>query len=77
MSWKTSKGFITSEERIRRIEEIESVAGILTSGAEVQYAKRKKGNSLGILADGGFAEDIVMIRDDKNKTMIIPGLKQG
>jgi len=74
MGWKTSKGFVSSERRIKRIEEIPLIYGFQTSGAVVRFASKENFPSLGPLTKGGFATDFIMRRDNERRRMIIPGI---
>lgn len=77
MSWKTSRAFVSSEERIKRIEGIPLIYGYQTSGANVQFAEKENFPGLGLLTEGGFATDFILIRDNERRRMIIPGVSGG
>ena len=72
MSWKTSKGFVTSKIRIERIEKVESIKGIVTNGAIAKYMSRKDYPMLSGLIEGGFAINIYLKKDALSKSMWIP-----
>ena len=71
MSWKTSKGFVSSNSRIDRIEKEESIRGIVTNGAIARYMTRKDYPALSGITEGGFAVDIYLKK--VSERMEIPG----
>ncbi len=74
MGWKTSKAFVSSKERIARIEYIPLIFGIQTTGAEARYMTKDDFPELAGLTEGGFAIDIYLKKDkEKRKMLTSPG----
>ena len=71
MSWQTSKGFVSPQQRIAKIEAVPVLSGYQTSGAIVKYASKYGASSIAVLTEGSFASDFVLEKDDKNKKMLI------
>ncbi|HIT86331.1 MAG TPA: hypothetical protein IAB62_00795 [Candidatus Coprocola pullicola] len=71
MSWQTSKGFVSPQQRIAKIEAVPVLSGYQTSGAIVKYASKYESSSIAVLTEGSFASDFVLEKDDKNKKMLI------
>ena len=73
MSWQTSRGYVSSRERINIIEEIPLIAGYQTSGAIGEYASKDEFPKLALLEEGGYAKDFIFIKDDIVKKAFIVG----
>lgn len=71
MTWQTRKSFVSSAERIKRIEKIPVIKGGQSSGAVAAYASKKDFGGISMLVEDGFATDIYLKKDDINKKMII------
>lgn len=71
MDEKIFKGYISSEVRIKRLESIPLIYGTLTSGAVSRYYKKEDFPRIAGLKDGGYAKNLYLKKDLKNKRMRI------
>ena len=68
---KTSKGFVSSEERIKKLENIPLIYGKRTTGARTRYMRKEDFPKLASITEGGYAKDIYLVIDEKTKRVII------
>ena len=68
---KTSKGFVSSKERIKKLESIPLIYGKRITGARTRYMRKEDFPKLASLTEGGYAKDIYLVVNKKTKRVVI------
>ena len=71
MNEKTSKGFVSSKERIKKLESIPLIYGKRITGARTRYMRKEDFPKLASLTEGGYAKNIYLIINKKTKRVVI------